>query len=333
VAFPLGKALGRKVRSFVEEWELRHQGYGIRTYGLADYARPPDGYFDDDPGRWRELAGGRTLLMIHGTFSRAHGAFNELPPATMKELQRIYDGRVIAFDHLTVSQDPQENIRWFVDRIPEGLSLELDVICHSRGGLVARSLTEWPDDFPGGRRIRVHRAALVGTVNNGTILADVHHWRQLVDTLSTVLNTVGINVPTPAEVILAFVKDIAEAAYPELRGLSAMVPSGAFLKDFNARRPRDAEYLAIASNYEPIDGRLQSYFNDAIKDAIFKKDNDCMVRVDSVVGSGIKGEFPRVKEQLLLGEKKGIEHSRYFGNDAVADRLVSWLGAGLPVPA
>ncbi len=30
--------------------------------------------------------------------------------------------------------------------------------------------------MPCSRQIRVHRTALVGTVNNGTILADVKHW-------------------------------------------------------------------------------------------------------------------------------------------------------------
>ena len=158
---------------------------------------------------------------------------------------------------------------------------------------MARSLTEWDDAFPDGRDIRVHRTALVGTVNNGTILADVHHWRELVDTLSTVLNTVGINLPAPAALILSFVKDIAEAAYPSLAGLECMVPYGWFLTKFNARGPRLSEYLAIASNYEPTDGRVRSYVTDAVRDLIFDRhDNDAMVRIDSVIGSTEPGGFP-----------------------------------------
>ncbi len=34
-------------------------------------------------------------------------------------------------------------------------------------------------------------------------------------------------------------------------------------------------------------------------------------------------------DQLLLGETKGVEHSGYFANQEVADKLVSWLTAGL----
>ena len=105
--------------------------------------------------------------------------------------------------------------------------------------------------MPGTRKIRVHRTALVGAVNNGTILADVSHWNDLIDTLSTVLNTVGIAIGDTVDLVLAFVRQIAVAAYPELRGLAAMVPSGDFLKDLNARPRGQNEYLAIASNYEP----------------------------------------------------------------------------------
>jgi hypothetical protein len=110
-----------------------------------------------------------------------------------------------------------------------------------------------------------------------------------------------------------------------------MVPSGDFLKKFNARPRGKNEYLAIASNYEPLDHKLASYFRDAVTDGIFsQKPNDSMVRIDSVVGNTDKGAFGPVTDQLLLDASKGIEHARYFGNPTVADRLVEWLGAGLP---
>jgi pimeloyl-ACP methyl ester carboxylesterase len=321
------------LNSFLGKWEKGHQGYGVRDYRSSNY-RELVPYFDGQPEKWRDLTKGRTLLMIHGTFSRAHGAFHELQPEKMAELERLYEGRVIAFDHSSISADPDENIDWLIDKIPPGTSLDLDIICHSRGGLVARSLTERPTDRLNGRKIRVHRTALVGTVNNGTILASVEHWNDLIDTLSTVINTVGFAVSDAAELVLAFVQDFAEAASLELRGLAAMIPGGPFLKSFNARSPRESTYLAIASNYEPVDRKLKSYFNDVVKDLIFERnENDCMVRVDSVRGTGVAGEFPRVEETMILDGSKGIEHSRYFGHPDVAARLVSWLEAGLAVPA
>jgi pimeloyl-ACP methyl ester carboxylesterase len=333
ITFPIGKIAGKVAKTFVQGWERKNLQYGIRNYLVENYQAPAP-YFDGAPARWAELARGRTLLMIHGTFSRAHGAFNELPIERMKNLEKLYNGRIIAFDHHTISHSPRENIEKLVSMTPPGTSVDVDIICHSRGGLVARSLAEWQGDFPGNRDIRVHRTALVGTTNNGTILADVKHWNELIDMLSTLINTVGVGIAAPIDLVLSFAQDIAEAGYPELKGLHAMVPDGRFLKEFNKGRPRQSKYLAIASNYEPTDDRIKSFVTDTVFDLIFERnDNDAMVRVDSICGNERKGQFPPVEEKLLLGASDGIEHSRYFGNAAVAERLETWLEAGLPVPA
>jgi hypothetical protein len=330
IAFPIGDAAGELANSFLAQWERAHQGYGIRDYLTDSYTQPAP-YFDSDAARWEKLAKGRTLLMIHGTFSRASGAFHGLPLDSMKALQSMYEDRVIAFDHQSISSDPGENIAWLLETIPDGLTLDFDIICHSRGGLVARSLTERTDAMPGSRKIRVHRTALVGTVNNGTILADVKHWNDLVDTLSTVLNTVGFVINDTIDLVLSFVRQIAVAAYPHLRGLACMVPSGDFLKKLNGQPRGENEYLAIASDYEPNDTSLKSFFRDIVTDEIFsKKANDSMVRIDSVCGTGAPGEFATVSEQFLLDESKGVEHSGYFARKEVADKLVTWLKAGLP---
>ena len=130
--------------------------------------------------------------------------------------------------------------------------------------------------------------------------------------------------------MLSFVRQIAVAAYPHLRGLACMVPSGSFLKTLNGQPRGDNEYLAIASNYEPIDTKLPSFFKDIVTDEIFgKKPNDSMVRIDSVCGTDAAGEFAVVADQFLLDETKGVEHSGYFATQEVADKLVSWLKAGL----
>jgi pimeloyl-ACP methyl ester carboxylesterase len=288
-------------------------------------------YFNGDTNRWQDLAKARTLIFIHGTHSRSQGAFGALPDDQMARFKELYGNRIIAFDHRTLSEDPIQNIEWLVKTIPEGQSLDVDIVCHSRGGLVSRALAEWPDSFPGNRKIQVRSLALVGATNNGTILADVKHWNDMVDMLSTVMNTVGLAVGESVDLVLAFVRQIAVAAYPRIRGLSCMVPSGKFLSDFNGRPLGKAAYLAIASNYEPADKRLKSYFNDVLKDLAFTgKDNDAMVRVDSVVGTKTKGEFQEVQHSVVLPARKGIEHSYYFGEADVADELVKFFQAGLP---
>lgn len=324
VSFPVGRVLGRVVNNYLEDWEATHQGYGIRPFTKGDF-RVAVPYFDGTSAPWQKLAEGRVLLFVHGTFSRSNGAFGQLPDDAFATLQERYGDRVIAFDHTSISASPIENMDWFIEHVPDGLTLDVDIICHSRGGLVARALAERTDAYPGSRQIRVHRTVLVGAVNQGTILADVENWTKLVDTMSTALNLVGVVVSDTVDLVLAFVRQIAVSGYEELRGLSAMVPTGKFLRDFNARPRGSNEYLAIASNFEPTDPALKAYFRDYVTDQIMGSPNDGMVRIDSVVGSDIPGQFATVKDQFVLGEEDGIEHARYFGNPRVAARLVEWL--------
>ena len=95
---------------------------------------------------------------------------------------------MFAFDHFTLSHDPRRNIEWLVDQLPPQ-PLELDVVCHSRGGLVARALAEHPVAFGFDvSRVKVRRTVFVGVPNNGTALADPDHIVKMLDRLTTALN-------------------------------------------------------------------------------------------------------------------------------------------------
>ena len=86
----------------------------------------------------------------------------------------MYDDRVIAFDHQSISRDPIENIDWLLEHDPRRpdarLRHRLPLARRPRGAIARPS---GPIACPATRKIRVHRTALVGAVNNGTILADV----------------------------------------------------------------------------------------------------------------------------------------------------------------
>jgi len=88
--------------------------------------------------------GQRVLLFVHGIFSSIQGAFSELGnPAsnsTMSKLVKTYGNRVFGYDHWTISKTPIENALDLLDAIPGGANWDIDIVCHSRGGLVVRSL-------------------------------------------------------------------------------------------------------------------------------------------------------------------------------------------------
>ena len=87
--------------------------------------------------RWqpekKTLGSGRSLLLLHGTFSNTGGAFHE--PARSDFFDRIkplYGDRIFAFDHFSVSRTPEQNARMLVEALPGGV-FEFDVVTHSRG--------------------------------------------------------------------------------------------------------------------------------------------------------------------------------------------------------
>ncbi len=106
----------------------------------------------------------RILLFVHGTFSSTIGGYGGLAATPwgeefMRAARANYDA-VIGFDHPTLSDDPLENASDLLARLQKigwAHPPRFDVIAHSRGGLVVRSLIEQLlplGNFPLQRRAR-----------------------------------------------------------------------------------------------------------------------------------------------------------------------------------
>ena len=201
---------------------------------------------------WKVLSDGPVLLFVHGTFSTTEGGFGQLKPATLKTLHARYGGRVIAFDHPTIADDPIENARQFFE-IAGDRKLELDVVCHSRGGLVARSIAERPGDLEDlATGISVRTIVLVGVPSNGTILAKAKYWDELLNRMTTLLSLFpGPGMSDTLETVLAVVRSIAVETVESLEGLDAMAPGGDFLKRLNIALATEARYRAIVLELQP----------------------------------------------------------------------------------
>ena len=84
----------------------------------------------------------RSLLLIHGTFSNAAAAYHDLAASDFFErIKDSYADRVFAFNHFSVSRTPEQNARMLLEALPEQTTT-FDVVTHSRGGLVLRTLVE-----------------------------------------------------------------------------------------------------------------------------------------------------------------------------------------------
>jgi hypothetical protein len=320
ITFPIAWAVGKGARFAFRKWDAGRHPSQVRAYDKKGKLS------DLDERTWKSLSAGPALLFVHGTFSTTDGAFGGLTRDTRQALDEKYKGRVIAYDHPTIADDPIENARRFLE-IAGDRRLELDIVCHSRGGLVSRAIAERPGDLaPLAPKTGVRSIVLVGVPSGGTILADADHWNELLDRLTTLINL----LPTPGmndvlESVLAMVRSIAVQTAKDLKGLESMVPTGAFLKRLNVAATGTASYRAIVSDFEPKNPGLRAWLNDASRDWIFKNQpNDMMVTIESMTGRNGSTRFPVTDLQKFL-QKDAIEHAHYFPEKATSQALLDWL--------
>jgi hypothetical protein len=323
--------LGPVGEFFAERWETKHRPYGVRDFS-------PDNFrLADGPALtaadWERLAAGRALLFIHGTFSTAHGAFSLFPTETMRTLHQGYAGRVFAFNHFSLSHDPGQNAAWLLEQIPQDRSLDLDIVCHSRGGLVARALAEGPSSFGlDTSRLSVKRIVFAGVPNHGTLLAHPDHMVTMIDRLTTALNLFPTGAVTETlEALITAIKVIGHGVLKGLDGLASMNPEGVFLRRLNQGAPAGLTYHAIAADYEPVDQGLAALVTGSVADAVLDRvfqtvANDLVVPEPGVYGANGSGIFPIAEASVLrIPASEGVIHTTLFGYRQTADRIADWL--------
>jgi pimeloyl-ACP methyl ester carboxylesterase len=330
LVFPLLEAGAELVaRKLAEGWENTNRPSRFRAFTEpkdAVTARPLDG------DGWTRLAAGPALLFVHGTFSTSQ-AFGGLDAEAWGRLAHRYEGRVFAFDHPTLSADPLENVGKLAQLMPKDLRLDVDVVAHSRGGLVARALAcaSVEESFP----VKVHEIVHVGVPNAGTALADVDRHAQFVDRISTLLNLAPDGpmsvVADVLDGVLTLVKIIGCKGIGALPGLSAMNPSADWLKELGKRPVLPHTAYAIDADYEPTGGLLRLVrVPDGVADMVFQRlPNDMVVPTDGVHDAGTAEGFPIAPERRLsLGRDEGVWHCSYFGKQKTSDALLEWLPGG-----
>lgn len=126
--------------------------------------------------------GRKVLLLVHGVFSSVEGAFAALD---LRPLLQRYEGRVFGYDHWTIAKTPQQNALNLLQRLPSNAGWDVDILCHSRGGLVVRSLlTEGMADIAqarAGRIANVGKVIFVAAANQGSPLASADEIKQFLN--------------------------------------------------------------------------------------------------------------------------------------------------------
>jgi triacylglycerol esterase/lipase EstA (alpha/beta hydrolase family) len=329
---PIGGPVGD---AYVRRWEEHHRPYGLRSFRPDDY-RLAGGHALDANGI-RMLGDGPALLLIHGTNALTHTGFGGLPYDVVRRLDERYAGRVAAFDHPSLSVDPAENARRLLAMIPADAELELDILAHSRGGLVARMLTERAADLGADlSQVRVRQVVFVATPNDGTPLADPRHLGSLVDAMTNLLDTVPDHPSSVATLagVVSVVKQLAVGALGGLDGLLAMQRAASaadgFLAGLNRPRPVSARYRAVSADYEPTAGSgISRVAINAVIDRLFAyESNDLIVPTRSAYRWNGASAFP-IAERVVLPAERGVDHSSFWTSSEVTKALDTWLAPDL----
>jgi hypothetical protein len=212
--------------------------------------------------------------------------------------------------------------------MPGDAKLDIDIVCHSRGGLVSRVLNEKQSELSlGSRSIHVGRIVFVGSPNAGTLLADGKHMGDFIDTYTNLLNFIpDAGVSDVITGIVTVAKSLAVGAVGGLKGLQSMRPEGDFNKWMNGGdRASDTRYFALTSDYTPSAAGLVSVKN-RLMDLIFKGPNDLVVPTDGVFADNGSGFFP-IEDKFVFRGTDSLAHTEFFGSRAARDRILGWLTA------
>ncbi|HLK50035.1 MAG TPA: hypothetical protein VKT49_17950 [Bryobacteraceae bacterium] len=294
---------------------------------------------------------GKILLVVHGTFSKGEAIFQQLNAPTNAAGRNLlgkagnmksgYD-QILSFEHPTVSVTPMLNA---VDlaRAFAGSDAVIDVIAHSRGGLVTRWWLESLD-----RSDQLRRAILVGSPLGGTSLASPPHLRHLLSWFSNFNRFLAtgsalasnmipfLHVITALAQFTAFVTSLAaktplvDAAVAMIPGLASMsrISNNFELDRLRAVQDARIEYYAIKSQFQPEDPgwKVWRYFVDSPPEravsALFPNENDWVVNTVSMT-ERLQLPSARVKD---FGARSDIHHTSYFLQGDTASQIGQWLG-------
>jgi len=294
---------------------------------------------------------GRILLFIHGTFSRGEIFFEHFSkePHGQRVLKNLskYDA-VYAFDHPTVSVSPVLNAvdlsRLFADT-----EADIDVICHSRGGLVCRW---WLEVFHSRKANQNISAVLVGSPLGGTSLASAGKLRHALDFLTNIARILSTSAAlgSAAVPLLALVTgllrvitsiggavsntpliDAAVAMIPGLNSQAMVTTNEEMLRLSNRQRRADINYFAVTSNFQPTDPqwRFWRYFVrpttgvSALASLVFDGPNDLVVDTQSMTTLGPPNLAGTDIEEFC--DNPDVHHLNYFLQKRTCDFIIDRL--------
>jgi len=320
----------------------------------------------------KNVAGaGPTLVFIHGTASSTDGSFGGLweavganrilrlenPGARINDLFKHYDGRVLAFEHRSISESPIVNALTLMEQLAEVVpgGREVHLVSHSRGGLIGELLCRGMriegdpiDDvdlglFTGAKRApdrealpelgrllkqqqyQIGRFVRVACPAAGTTLADKRLDRYF-SILVNVAGRIGGLAANPAyealtSLLAAVLKQRAEP--DSLPGLEAMMPLSPLSQMVNRGDAKTNADLHVLGGDLAAEG-FWSALKTLATNWYYREDHDLVVNTPSMLrGAPRPGPI-----KYWIDEGGEVTHFNYFRRSDTAGRLTDILEKG-----
>ena len=262
----------------------------------------------------------KALLFIHGTGSSIEGGYADVPQKILAALKNKYP-LILGYDHFTLSKTPEDNAREMLATLKKsGLldtGLKFDIVTHSRGGLVSRSLVELCGGYS-----NVDNVIMVACPAGGTNLANPGKWDSLVKMINLLTNIFFFTGGAPMKIFFNLVGGLIKFASSKLKepnaipGVWAMNPNSEFVKKLNQSSSSiggEVVYNTIGSDFEPsgiFKGGIKDDIADSIADVYFGDPNDLVVDTEKMVVKWPKGVNSGINFEYEPEEH--VYHLNYF---------------------
>ena len=285
---------------------------------------------------WRALQGNESLLFIHGTISSTVGGYAGLQnfSAQAGDLYAKYGSRVIGFNHHTLTKSVPQNAVDFLSGMPPG-DYQFDVISHSRGGLLARTLKELtPAEIgqlidpvwnpPAGVNLQIGKVVLVGTPNVGTPLANPTDLPEAVSRLASITSSFSQDFAAVGlGALFAIFGGIVEGGLGVLPGLEDMNPGTPFLNQLNSASNDISPYYGIQADFQATGGLATAIEENGVDALFVGQPNDLVVPTLGV--SDVNGLTLPATQVDAYPQSANVYHTDYFYQQATWDSILEFL--------
>jgi len=311
------------------------------------------------------------LVFLHGTASSTEGSFGGLweavganrilridnPGARINHLFEFYDGRVLAFEHRSLSESPIVNAAALAAQLADVVpgNAELHLVSHSRGGLIGELLCRGMrqkaapfdrfdldlfadenrrSDLAGLRalgrvlaeqRYRISRFVRVACPAAGTTLADGRLDRYVSMLVNVAGKVTGLAAdPTYKALTSLLAAVLKERTRPEsLPGLEAMMPVSPLSQLVNRADVVTSADLHVLGGDLAIRG-LWSALGALATDFYYQEDHDLVVNTPSM----LRGTPRSQPVKYWIDTDGDVTHFNYFHRADTARRLEDVLTSG-----